>query len=673
MITVYTSMIDTELNYTEITKRFDFIAIWPQDFGQESSNERLVDLITRLYRLKDRNFLAIAKDTYRSKRFVALVAKGQTINFTDDSVAVRALHGDDLPAPWLILSLLTNALPTQLIMNSQRPSPWFLATKLNYVVEHKTNKNGFSEIICCRVEPATCQGIGGQHIKPSSTTFSSREAHFFNDGLVRRAQNQPSFNLDNASQLLARQGAGAYINIPLYKGEKSRAPAYEVSAKSPESFQRTRLGTLAIFLNDFNQAYSDLAKITLKTFEAERTRLKKKTIDTSYLELMALLQGQTINLIDNSEDTTAASTLTDALEHRGYQVATNTQPTNGLNLHLIKPEAFYKKNKLPDPYQQLREQYPEAVIQSCTDESVHSGNKHIFDVALTELLVKWEIAQGRLIANYPSLPAELIFMTASKHPDKNKNSWIWFCSQVIEQEITLWIADQAETNLILSCATSGQFNRLQNSYRMPYVIYNSKTEQLMLLEDTQALSIPDHKSLACILNEIEQARKKTVPVALVHEFLNEHPLGQDLAETLQQLLATAIDGQLAATDVANVHHKSKAEIAFHQHLALHGHQLNTSLRGKDGPLGSVRDIWLVPDQGLYCTGSKDSPQQLTENFSHIYHLDTAGESFPDWFIPSLQVWHIRHRNATTIPYVFKHLHEFQRQQLASVEDDGNNA
>jgi hypothetical protein len=500
---------------------------------------------------------------------------------------------------------------------------------------------------------------------------SALSGHIFRDALTRRARKQPSFDLDNASQTLANKGAGAYLNIPIFKSAKARAPAYEVSAKAPENFQRSRLGALTIFLNDFNQAYDGMAKIELKKLEAEQTKLKKKDIDGGYQKLLALLAKQTITLINSSDESTAATTLTSELEQRGFKVVAGAKPTNGLSLHIVKSKGYYKTNELLDPYLQLREQYPHAVIQSCTDESIQRDNKHVTDVLLTELLVKSEIAQGRLIADYPSLPPELIFMAARKHPDKENKTFIWFCAQVNDRQLKLWLATQDEINMAFSCATSAQLKRLHNSYRMPYVIYDSKLEQLMLLQDTQAISIPDYEALASLLKTIGQSRQKTVPAALVYQFLNEHPLGQELSTTLKPLLEQALHGQLEAEDVAKVHHKSKAEIAFHEHLAQHGHLLNTSLRGKDGPLGSVRDIWSVPGQGLYCTGSKGSPKQITENFSHIYHLDNLAEGFPEWFIPSLQVWHVRHRNATTIPFVFKHLNEFQRQQLpqSNEEDD----
>jgi hypothetical protein len=157
MITVHTSMINSELNYEAIARRFDFIAIELKDISNESTNERLQELLTKLYRLKDNNLLAVAKES--SQRYVALVAKNQDHAFNEDDVAIRALLENALPPNWLILTLLTNALPTQLASNSKRQAPWFFASNLHYVMEYKSYKNGFHEIICCKVRPVPCQGI----------------------------------------------------------------------------------------------------------------------------------------------------------------------------------------------------------------------------------------------------------------------------------------------------------------------------------------------------------------------------------------------------------------------------------------------------------------------------------------------------------------------------------
>ena len=651
MITVHTSIIDSELNHAEVARHFDFIAI---EF-KEPRNERIQALLTKLYHLKINKFLAV--NWASNDRYIALIAKGQEFNFSEQDVTVKRLLDDAPPPPRVILALLTSALPTQLANNSQRQSPWFFASSLHYVVRHKQHQHGHQEIICCKVRPMSCRGIFAQHLQPSTTTFSSREAHFYEGKLVGRARNKPSFDLDNASQTLAKNGEGAYLNLPIFKADKSRAPAYEVSAKSPEKFQRSRLGALTLFLSDFHKAYGRMAKIELRSFQAKQAKLNKRDIDTDYKKLIKLLSGKPIMLIDNSEDAAAKDMLAKALAERGVSICSELSSQDGAILHIVKPKDFYESSKLNDPYPELRSRFPKAAIQSCTNESIHHDNSYVTD----ELIVKSEIAQGKLLAEYPSLPAELIFMLATKHPDKDKKSSIWLCAQVTDQQLKLWEASQTEIVQAFSSATKAQLQRLDSSKKeFPYVIYDSHNEQLMLLEDTQAIAIPNHVELTKLLGQIEHDRQKTVPISLVHEFLTEHPLGPDLASTLEPLLARALGGQLEVDDVAKVHHRSRAEIAFHEHLAKHGHMLNTSLRGKDGPLGGMRDIWYVPDQGLYCAGSKDSPQQTTENFSHIYHLDHAGMSFPDWFISSLQVWHIRHRNPTKIPFVFKHLHEFQK-------------
>lgn len=668
MITVHTSIMDSKLFDEELQRCFDFydIEISLEAYDYEERTDRLKKLLTKLYRLQDNNFLAVTRE--REGRYCALVKKGQKVSFNEDDVCIKNRFHEQLPPNWVLLSLLINALPSQLASNPKYDRPWFFASDLHYVVGYKKYKNDLHEIICCKIKSVPCRGFIGHHLQPSSTTFSPDEAHVYEGRVVKRARGKPSFSLDNATQMIVKnapfKNRSSYLNLPIYKDVKSHAPAFEISVKTPEKFHRSRLGILSEFLKDFNQVYEGIAKIDLRTFEAEQTKLNSRLIEHDYKKLTSILIDQPINIINSSDDELATEILANEFVQRGFSVSFNSIPQVGMNLHIIKSKDYYKSNDLPDPYQEMWARYPEAIIQSCTNDSIVKKNSHVIDVLITELVVKSEIVQRKLLADYPELPSDLIFMAPIKHPDKEKKAYIWCCTQIVERQLKLWEATEDEVIQVFSYATSTQLRRLnQTKLGVPYVIYDTRQDILFLLEDTQAISIPDHASLAELLKKIEISRQQLIPAVLVKKFLKEHEKGPELAEILEPLLDGALGGELEAEDVAKIHYKSIAKIAFHDYLAQHGYMLNTSLRGQHGPLAGVGNIWYVPDQGIYCAGSKDSPQQTTENFSHIYHLDHPGNDFPEWFIPSLQVWHIRHRNPTTIPFVFKHLLEFQKQQV----------
>ena len=670
MIDVYTSMIESStVDPDTFSERFDLLSISHAGIPVKERAERIPELLTELYRSGKGKILALVKDRKDTQRHVALLAKGARFQLNNPDIALRTLNTSTWPEDWLLFALLVRALPSQLAMSPDSEQRWFQADGLFYISAKKPlPRNKGMEIICTRIEPRPTRHGRGRHLSLGTCSFTPLSLHRRDDGsLRRRARNRPRFQLDIASQTLHRHTQGEYVMLPRFSSTRNRVDALDIRPSEPERYMRSRTGALSAFLRDFERAYAGIASIKLRHLSAIHIKTNDKAINASYEQLFGLIRQQRICIIDNLEDSATATLLQQELTLRGLQALSVPRPDeSALNIQLHMDEEYYNEQEIPDPYQIARETHPEAVIQSCTPATLSGSASHVVDVLLKELLLKQEVQHRKLLLDYPELPDDLIVMQRMKLQKKQRRDSSqqsqWACAQVQGNTLQCWIIDHADMSRQLAGhASSHQFKRLE-SYSPPMVIFDSQRGELMLLQDTEALSLPNHQILDKLLTEIDQTRSEPIPAILLQEFLAQHPDHIVLHPQLKKALAQSVLGVLEPDALASIGYKSKSEKTFHDHLAERGYRLTASFSSSSGPLQSTSNIWLVPEHGLYCAGPKGSPQRNLKSFSHIYHLDTAGRDFPEWFIKSLQVWHVRHRNATVLPYIFKHLNEYCRWQ-----------
>lgn len=68
-----------------------------------------------------------------------------------------------------------------------------------------------------------------------------------------------------------------------------------------------------------------------------------------------------------------------------------------------------------------------------------------------------------------------------------------------------------------------------------------------------------------------------------------------------------------------------------------------------GLLSSTAGIWIDKSPALYSVGNPDSAQRNQDNFNHICCVEDNGLEVPEWFWPSLEVWHVKHRGRDGLP------------------------
>ncbi len=669
MIKVHTSLLKAPQYCAHaLGEHFCFMAVYYGDIPEPARTVRLQTLVQELYRQHQGKLLSLARDSKNTRRYVLMLKKGTSLTLTDPSLASYAREGPLFPADWLVHKLLVRALPRILQSHTR---DWFETDGLFYITDIKPIPgHSGSEIVTIEVTPEPAKGARGQYLALKTITFTPFDLHRHADGKpYRKAVNKPRYRLDIASQSLSKCGDGDYVRLARSTKQRNRTQALYARPGELERFYQSKVGVLTQFLEDFQHACGELARIELQSLEAEQIKIKDKEVKQAYQEIHRLLGEHRIFIVNRSDDAEAPVVLATELARLGFNgVHADTIMADDLNLLVVNEETEYTQQKHRDPYRLERQRHPDAVIQSCTPQRLQGRSlEHVVEVLLKELLIKQEVQDRCLLFNYPTMPADRVFVlpVRPEEPEEGLMSdayWPWACASLEENRLSLWWADKAFQEEVGLYLNPQQHRELFTGYVRPAFIFNPQSGELMMITDTQAVTLPDHATLHQYLSDIESCRQQPVPARLLADYLAAATdVPEDLRHRLNQLLKEARQEELtAARLLETIGYRKKDEQAVYDFLTEHGYRLKASLSAEGGVLTGTSGIWVDHDRQLYFAGAKGSPQPVQSTFGHIYHLENDNADIPDWYLASLEVYHVRHKNPTVMPFIFKHLREYAR-------------
>lgn len=667
MIEVHTSLLTTPHYCAQaLAERFTFVAVYYGDIPEPARTTRLQTLAQELYRQNQGRVLSLAKDAREHQRYVLMLSKGDSLTLTDRSLASYPMEGARFPASWLIRTLLVRALPRILTANTR---DWFESDGLFYITAIKSipGHQG-AEVVTTEVSPQPIKGARGHYLALKTVTFTPFSLHRHEDGTpYKKAIKKPRYRLNVAGQSLSKCGDGDYVRLARFPARRNRTQALHARPGQLEQFYKSRVGVLTQFLEDFQRAYGELANIGLQKLNAVQIKIRDKDVHQAYREIYRLLASQRIYLVNRSDDPLAAEALSAELKQLDLNgIHAGDIMPDGLNLLIVNEAAEYEQQQHRDPYRLARQRYPHAVIQSCTPQRLQGNARaHVVEVLLKELLIKQEVKDGCLRFGYPDMPADLVFILPIRPEEPEQGlapdaDWPWACARLAENRMTFWWADPALQQDVRLSLDAQQQRALFSGYDRPSLVFNPDNKEVMLITDTQAVTLPDHATLHRYLHEIEHSLQQPVPAQLLETCLSvKGDMPEELRSRLQQLIHQARQEALPASRLlAALNYKKKSEQAVYDFLAEHGYRLKASLAADGGVLNATIGIWVDHDRQLYFAGAKGSAQSIQSNFGHIYHLENGYAGIPDWYLASLEVYHVRHKNPTVMPFIFKHLREY---------------
>lgn len=665
---ILSSLIESiDCDHQALHSRFCVVSIHYPAVEKSQRKEEYKNLVKAIYAAGP--VLALIQESAQQRYWVLLPAEGK-LKPLDDSLRCKAQPLELVP-DWALAKLLIRALPRTLEKPSNERTR-FEADGLFYVVRHfKSDIANSNIVVTVKLDLTWSAAAKQQRLAISTTTFTPLALHLNKDGqLPVRIAQKPRYQLDSLGQSLSRHARGDYIQQSFWRNKKERVEAFALAGVvSLESYYTTRLGSLSLFQQDLQEAYGDALKINLQHIQPEhRVQINAGQVNQSYHAIWQQLSQLPILICNHSSEPQVSHTLLCRLQDYGMQASTaRSISPQALNLLLVDDRDSYKEGQ-NDPYKLARQEYPQAVIQSCHPASLAENSKHVVEVLLKELLIKFEIQQCRLLIDYPELPADAWFITSIRPGGKllRNDPWPMYRVAVQAQQLQFAKLNEQDESHIRDCLSPAQTAAVFEGYQRSDLIYWPASGDALIMQDTDALSLPDEPSIHGLIKQMDHCINSGIPTQLIQNYCNQNP-DSGLLKFLQSVLEEH-PGEVAipVTAFKSQAYRGTEAIHFYDHLAEQGYRFKASLQAQpSGALTPTTGLWFNSQLSLYSAGSVGSAQRKQDNFNHIYKVEGNGIAVPGWFWPALQVWHIRHRGTTVYPFIFKHIKEYAQRQLQS--------
>lgn len=669
MRTVQTSFIEgVTLNRIALAKRFKVTRVSYKGWTKEERDARLSTLPSLIYRtLKPLALLQNKKESC----YWLLLGSDNTFALESDTLGYREVSFTET-AQWILQALLIRAVPR--LLSSKQNIKRVEADGMFYIIKQKPLKPWGNELVTATVEPRKIQMLSKWRLNLGTVTFTPLKCHENKSGeLSLRVAKLPRYDADQFGQEVTRSQQGQYIKRAWSKF-KNRVPALKLSEPlSLETYYMSRLGTLSLFIDDLQRAYGEDFGITLENIDFdEHKHIRQTEATNSYAQIYSLIRRFPLFVVNHSDDLDAAELIRSQLLNLGIKSTSATDINlDGLTIQIVNDKDSYEEDKA-DPYKIARTQYPEAIIQSCLPKRLEEKRsvKHTVEVLLKELVIKLETQQQKLLINYPELPEEpwfIIQKSTEECSDSKKEKWHAFYCKARKQKLEFDIVPEQILQSIELTLNSEQRKRVFTGKDRPNLVFWPETENFLILNNTEAVCLPNEAELHALIKEVEQTVTTGVPKELIANYCKSFPD----SSAIQHLPKINLEEShnIAVSELKKINYRSADNQHFYDYLAEHGYRVKTSLQSKDDGLLSVTSGVLINRaKALYAAGNIGSAQRVQDNFNHIYHVETDLEQVPEWFWDSLEVWHVRHRSTTVYPYIFKHLREYGDRQVLGLNN-----
>lgn len=497
----------------------------------------------------------------------------------------------------------------------------------------------------------------------------------------------------------------------------------DVNTSKPEDFFKSKIGILAHFQKDVESLLKPYMTLQWQSLPSSyRSYVTDKQIDSHYDDIYQILSRQQVYVcyIDSNNNDSVDAVI-NRLSSKGVDArieANNLQefdPNLGMinqPLYLIvhHDKEYYEANGKVDPYQKLEAATTEKLLikQSLSIEKLFTGkngqlNKDMLDNSLTELLVKLEITLGQLLLPSPpannwrlitasyekqasdeqTLNKELVgydvldYKITDETPTKTKLSYQHYdalddAAYDIEDTVSLIKQNNDLPNDSLNLAESDHLIICDPDTNNQNLAY--------LIQETNCLPLPKISSIDTLMRQLYRTKNHGFEISWAEDYLRLIEDGSVILKsknaTLKNKLTDLINTHSGCLKISyaefkkfKIHYKSADDKNFidwvHKN---HGHLLNVSLRRQqDGYLDAATGIFYNTDDQTYFAGSTSNLNSDYSNFNVMRKIYTASSQsdVPKDLLKLMDAYHIRHRQTTVLPFLFKHLREFVAKQYES--------
>lgn len=477
------------------------------------------------------------------------------------------------------------------------------------------------------------------------------------------------------------------------KNNRATSTMLSLDPKNPTKFFNSKCGILVQFMQDVECYLAPYINIHFKEITQDYHRIPDKGyIDKKYDEIKNILKSYPFYLIclDNLESYREEITLYFQNEYNitlQYlkDISSHIESQTSIYIVLHHDKCYYENNGI-DPYDgfhQYMKQHKSIIVQSITFEKLldeNTINKSSIENCLTEILVKLEIQFKKLLLQpFPHNNWQCVLPVFDNQDMIAYDclSYQYECQKLDYQRIAVdnedwekWI-NQTDYAIyeMRSKSDLGKNDCL-------LIQDNGMDKQYYLIQESTLLPLPELMTIHQYMQCFDIARNYGFETKWAEEYLKmiessqiqltskntqgEYPI-LDKLKTINNYSHDKID--IKTFDKIGIQYRSKDEKNFFDWIYLtYGYLYNTSLRDKNSNLiNSVKDFYYHHGLRLYIAGLYQSPENKIIQFNHMRKISTYPvlDDIPkDLFSLIENYVHIRHRQSTVLPFLFKHLREY---------------
>ncbi|MCF7967010.1 MAG: hypothetical protein K9L79_15960 [Methylobacter tundripaludum] len=648
--TILTNRVELKVNPELVNSAFDIWLLKTDLVGKANYGP----VINTIYReLKPLSLAFVGTGSY-----AVLLPKGAIISFNNPHYSLNRLKANDLSTV-SCARLLINAMPN--LSDSQ--SRYSEGAGLYYLAD--IEKIGRTEVLRA-FEIRFSQTGNNVLLNVNGATFTPVQYHTNAKGeLYGDCTHLPRFRFDKWSQEIGRARCGEFIKKK-HRDRKMKSDMVSLDTKYPGKFWKTKMGILAQFIQDVERELGDMLRMEfLPLSSSYRVRFKDTDVKKVYSKIDALLAGYLVNVVNLTDANTTP--LEKELISDGISCEqSGTVKSDALNLVIHYPAEHYEALGQEDPYRSLRSD-PRTIVQSVYPTTLFTNDgiaRSPYEACKKELLIKIEVNENTLHLVKPEGHWTFIRSVTVYEPN---NSTYYHVLRLQAGAMSYCQLDQGSAEELL-LNLPGALS--QNGY----AVINETRGEGFIFEETGMVAIPEFQSLSAIMSELERGFDNGLPRDWIIEFLGlleneeiEVKNAELVSDKLTRLLEATVGKEritkevLLANKETKLSYRGSLQTFFDWVTVEKGLRFGASLKSQNaGLLEAALGLFYNDEEHLYFVGDKDNVKSIPR-FCQIRRILTDTNEVPEGLLKMMEVFHIRHKQATVYPFLFKHLSEYEER------------
>jgi hypothetical protein len=648
--TILTNRVELKVNSESVDAAFDIWLLKTDLIGKANYGP----VINTIYReLKPLSLAFVRKGEY-----AVLLRKGVSVSFNNPHYSLNRLKANEIPTV-SCARLLVYAMPN---LSDEQPRS-SEGAGLYYLTD--IENIGRTEVLRAfeiKIEQTSDYVL----LKVDGATFTPIQYHTNANGeLYADCTHLPRFKFDKWSQELGRAHFGDFIKKK-HRDRKMKSEMVSLDTKHPGKFRKTKMGVLAQFIQDVERELGDMLTIEFMPLSPSyRVRFKDTDVKKTYAEIDALLANYVVNIVNLAGANICPLENALSLDGIRYEQSGSVK-SDALNLVIHYSADHYEASGQEDPYRSLRND-PRTIVQSVYPETLFSDDDIVrsqYEACKKELLIKIEVNENTLHLVKPKGHWSFI---RSEKVDDSYNSMFYHVLSFQDGRMSYRQLDQSSAEEMLIDLPGVLSNN-------GYAAINETNREGYIFEETGMVAIPEFQSLSKIMSELEHSFDKGLPREWITEFLSllendkiEVKNAEMVSEKLTHLLEATVGKKQITSEILFANKETKLSYrgsfqTFFDWVTFEkGLRFGASLKSQNaGLLEAALGLFYNEEEQLYFVGDKDNVKSIPR-FCQIRRILTASNEVPEELLKMMEVFHIRHKQPTVYPFLFKHLAEYKEK------------